>query len=78
MLSNSGFAFIAGHKVPVAGRISMDMLALDITGIPEPKANTRAEFINREQSVDDVATACGTIGYEIFARLGRRVKRVYS
>lgn len=79
-LSNKGTAYVAGHKVPVVGRVSMDMLALDVTIVPEAKltAGTRAEFINREHTVDDVAREAGTIGYEIFTRLGARVKRVYS
>jgi len=86
-LGNKGFAYIAGYKVPIIGRISMDMLALDITAIPSltspPQAggkegeNLRAEFINKEQTVDNVAAACGTIGYEVFTRMGERVKRVY-
>ncbi len=79
-LSNKGFAYIAGHKVPIIGRISMDMLALDMTSVPENRlaSHVRAEFINKEQTVDDVAAACGTIGYEVFTRIGERVKRVYS
>jgi alanine racemase len=58
----------------------MDMLALDITSVPEAKLTPglRAEFINKEQTVDDIAAACGTIGYEVFTRIGRRVKRIYE
>jgi alanine racemase len=80
MLSNKGFGFVSGHKVPVAGRISMDMLALDVTEIPESKlaSSVYAEFINKEQTVDDIAQACGTIGYEVFTRIGSRVKRIYA
>ena len=76
---NNGFAFVEGHKVPLAGRVSMDMVALDISQIPPqlltPK--TRAEFINAEQTVDDIAKACNTIGYEIVTRIGARVEREY-
>ncbi len=79
-LGNKGFAHIAGHKVPFAGRVSMDMIALDVSAIPEALITqaTRAEFINAQHTVDDLAEECGTIGYEIFTRIGRRVKRVYS
>lgn len=79
-LSNQGFAYVAGKKVPIVGRISMDMLTLDVTAVPESAitAATRAEFINKDQTVDDVAAACGTIGYEVFTRIGRRVQRIYS
>ena len=80
MMSNMGHAYVAGHKVPLAGRVSMDMIALDISALPEHLAtmNTRAEFINAHQTVNDLAQQCNTIGYEIFTRIGRRVKRVYS
>jgi alanine racemase len=79
-LSNQGFAYVAGHKVPLLGRVSMDMVALDVSAIPEREIgeNSRAEFINELQMVDDIAAQCGTIGYEIFTRIGRRIKRVYK
>lgn len=77
LLSNKGSAFIGGRKVPIIGRVSMDMIALDISAIPEVTPDMRAEFINAEQTVDDVAKQCGTIGYEIFTRIGERVKRIY-
>jgi len=78
-LSNKGSAYIAGYKVPVIGIISMDMLALDVTNIPEAKltSDVRAEFINAQHTVDDVARDCNTIGYEIFTRIGNRVARNY-
>lgn len=80
MLGNQGFAYIAGHKVPLLGRVSMDMVAIDVSAIPpqEIGENSRAEFINELHTVDDIAAQCNTIGYEIFTRIGRRVKRVYK
>jgi alanine racemase len=78
-LSNKGSAFIGGVKVPFAGRVSMDMIALDVSSIPDNKLSTaRVEFINAQQTVSDVAAQAGTIGYEIFTRIGNRVKRTYS
>ncbi|MDX2074196.1 MAG: alanine racemase [Alphaproteobacteria bacterium] len=79
-LSNRGVAFIAGHKVPIVGRISMDMIALDVSQVPASAIteNSRAEFINVGQTVDDIAEQCGTIGYEVFTRIGRRVRRIYT
>lgn len=78
-LSNKGFAYVEGHKVPMAGRVSMDMVALDVTKVPEAliTPQSRAEFINKEYTVDDVAAAADTIGYEVFTRLGNRVQRLY-
>jgi alanine racemase len=78
-LSNQGFAHVEGVRVPIAGRVSMDMIALDVSALPEGKITpaTRAEFINAAQDVNAIAEASGTIGYEIFTRIGRRVARVY-
>ena len=78
--SNHGFAYVAGHKMPIAGRVSMDMIALDISQLPEPllTEGLAAEFINEKQTVDVVAQSCQTIGYEIFTRLGRRIQRTYK
>jgi alanine racemase len=78
-LSNNSYAYICGQRAPVAGRISMDMVALDVSVLPEASLaeNARAEFINLQQPVDVIAKVCNTIGYEIFTRLGRRVERKY-
>jgi alanine racemase len=77
--SNKGFAYIGEHKVPFAGRVSMDVITLDVTNVPDNalKGNLRAEFINTKQTVDDIAKQAGTIGYEIYSRLGRRIVREY-
>lgn len=79
LLSNLGHAYIAGQKVPLLGRVSMDMTALDVSGLSEAQLMqaSAAEFINAAQTVDDVARACGTIGYEIFTGLGPRISRRY-
>jgi alanine racemase len=78
-LSNKGFAFVGGKKVPIAGIVSMDMIALDVSAVSEQRlASGYAELLNANQTVDDIATACDTIGYEIFTRLGNRIQRRYS
>lgn len=61
--------------VPVVGRISMDMIGVDVTGLAdEPET---LELIGPHQSVDTVAGFADTIGYEILTSLGARHKRVY-
>lgn len=80
ILSNGkASAYANGVKLPLLGRVSMDMVTLDVTSLPENQrtADLRVEFIGKNQSVDDLAKAAGTIGYEIFTGLGQRVKRVY-
>lgn len=74
-----GQAIVAGKRCPLAGRISMDLLAIDVTDLPEGTVR-RGEFatlIGEDISVDEVAAASGTIGYEILTRLGRRYHRTY-
>ncbi len=78
---NGAWARVAGVKVPVAGRVSMDMVVLDISDVPEGKltAASEAELLGvNSMSVDEAATRAGTIGYEILTRLGKRFKRVYA
>lgn len=78
-LSHRGSAGIAGQRVPVIGRISMDLLTLDVTGIDPALARPGAlvELIGGECGIDAVAAAAGTIAYEILTALGRRHYRVY-
>jgi alanine racemase len=77
--SNNGYAYIGSTRVPIAGRVSMDMVALDVSTLSDAQLNhaTQAEFICKAQPVDHIAKACNTIGYEIFTRLGRRILRHY-
>jgi len=74
-----GEAIVAGKRCPFAGRISMDLLAIDVTDVPEGAVH-RGEFatlIGGDIGVDDVAAFSGTIGYEVLTRLGRRYHRIY-
>ena len=71
---SGGAAIVAGKRCPIVGRISMDLLMLDITDLPDG-AVRRGDFatlIGGELGIDEVAGAAGTIGYEILTRLGMR------
>ena len=72
-------AIVAGKRCPLAGRVSMDLLAIDITELPESAARRGdlAILIGDEMTVDALASAAGTIGYEVLTSLGRRYHRVY-
>jgi alanine racemase len=74
-----GQAHIAGYTVPVAGRVSMDMLALDVSAVPDGliQRGDMAELIGPTISVDDVGLRARTISYEILTSLGRRYIRRY-
>jgi len=79
-LSNNACGYIGGAKVPLVGRVSMDLITFDVSGVPEHDCRPGAwiELIGANNSVDDAAAAAGTIGYEILTSLGNRYHRVYS
>lgn len=70
---NGGSAVIAGVRVPVVGRVSMDLTTLDVTDAPGAKVGGVAEF----PDPDEIARLSATIGYEILTRLGKRFERRY-
>ena len=74
-----GHAIVAGTRCPIAGRISMDLMAIDISDLPDNavRRGDLATLIGHEISVDDVAAVAGTIGYEVLTSLGQRYHRVY-
>ena len=79
-LSAKGKASIAGVSVPIVGRVSMDLITLDVTDVPEGSAQPGAwaDLIGGEgPSLDDIATRAGTIGYEVLTSLGARFHRQY-
>ena len=71
---------IAGRRCPVAGRVSMDVLAVDVTHLPDGtvRRGDNATLIGDGMSVDDLAGAMGTIGYEVLTGLGRRYHMAYK
>jgi alanine racemase len=70
---------IAGTRVPVVGRISMDLVAIDITEVPEGLAvpGRDVEILGANVGIDDLADAADTIGYEILTALNGRYQRFY-
>lgn len=75
-----GKARIAGEIVPIAGRVSMDLITLDISALPSEsvRPGCMAELIFGPDGIDQVASAAGTIGYEVLTRLGTRFARRYT
>jgi alanine racemase len=77
-LSSKGVAVLGGARVPVVGRISMDMTILDVTDLAEaPHVGDEAELLGDRITLGEVAAMAGTNEYEILTRL-RRVPRVYE
>ena len=77
-LSNGATAFIHNHPVPLAGRVSMDLITLDVTEAPRCAPGDMVELLGPNQSIDDLAKAAGTIGHEILTSLGSRYARHYD
>src|SRR5690606_13744778 len=76
----SAEAIVGGARCPVAGRISMDLIAIDITDLPDNavRRGHMATLIGDGITVDELARHFGTIGYEVLTSLGRRYHRVYK
>jgi alanine racemase len=72
-------AIVAGARCPIVGRISMDLICVDVTDLHDVaiRRGDVAILIGAAITVDDAATAAGTIGYEILTRLGERCERLY-
>ncbi|THG77161.1 alanine racemase [Pseudomonas sp. A-1] len=66
---------VGGRRVPLVGRVSMDLLTVDLSGVPEAQVGTPVELWGEQLPVDEVAAACGTIGYELLSKVTARVAR---
>ena len=74
-LSNRGALYAENVRCPIIGRVSMDLLTVDISKLSEVPATLSA--LNRTQTIDTLADHSSTISYEILTSLGSRYKRVY-
>lgn len=72
-------AHVGAHRMPILGRVSMDLLVFDATDVPD-EALARgglAELIGPHFTLDEAATCAGTISYEVLTSLGPRYHRIY-
>ncbi|WP_101068908.1 alanine racemase [Roseovarius salinarum] len=67
--------YAGDHRCPVLGRISMDLIGVDVSALADPPDTV--ELLGLHQSIDTLADAAGTIGYEILTSLGGRYDRRY-
>ncbi len=81
-LGNRGSALLRGVRVPIIGRISMDVKVVDITEVPEVMDGDIATLLGSEGeeaiTIDDMALMAGTISYEILTGLTSRLSRMWS
>ncbi len=80
--SSQGRMLVHGHRVPVVGRVCMDLTMLDVGAIPEARVEDEVVILGRQGaesiSADDLARELGTINYEIVCGVTARVPRVYT
>jgi alanine racemase len=84
-LCGRGHVLIRGHRVPIVGAVSMDMLTADVTGLADVAPGDEVVLLGRQgeeswQQIDarEVAAAVGSIPWEIVCRLGTRIERQYE
>ncbi len=77
-LSNRGVAFVGDTRCPYAGRVSMDLLTIDVSHVPPSQIGrgTQVEIIGPHMTVEDMAARAGTVNYEILTGLGGRFTRI--
>ncbi len=79
-LSDKAYGYMGETKIPLVGRVSMDLITFDVTDVPGQQCHPGAwvELIGSRHSVDDLAHEAGTIGYEVLTSLGNRYHRIYK
>lgn len=79
ILSDTGAAYLGDVRLPILGRISMDLITIDVSCLDPSRVRPGAyvDLIGPEITVDALARQAGTIGYEILTSLGRRPRRDY-
>ena len=79
-LSNAGCGYIGDIRVPIVGRVSMDLITLDVTGVPlhQVQPGGLVDMIGPHNPIDSVAVSAGTISNEVLTCLGARYHRVYT
>ena len=78
---NGGNGLVSGHKVPIIGRVCMDMIILDVTGVEHVGAGDIVTLIGKDKDeqirAEDVAEAAGTITNDLLSGLSKRLPRIY-
>ncbi|HCL06854.1 MAG TPA: alanine racemase, partial [Chitinophagaceae bacterium] len=75
--NGNGYMWLKNKKAPVIGNVCMDMTMIDVTDIPEAIEGDEVEVFGKQIPVQELASATGTIAYEIMTGISQRVKRIY-
>ena len=76
--SPGAYASVDGRSCPIIGRISMDLIAIDVTDVPQAREGAYAQLLGPTLPIDAFAAAAGTLAYEVLTRLGPRIERRYA
>ncbi len=76
-LSNRGEVLVRGRRVPVVGRVSMDLVTIDVTDVAGAALGDEVTLLGDGITAEELAAKLGTISYEVFCSVGARVPRVY-
>jgi alanine racemase len=81
LLSNRGEVLLRGRRVPVVGRVSMDLVTIDVTSVPDAAIGDEIVLLGADGretiTPEEIAVKIGTISYEVFVSVSSRVPRVY-
>jgi alanine racemase len=77
LLSNRGEVGVRGRRAPVVGRVSMDLVTIDVTGVADAATGDEVELLGDTITAQELAEKTSTITYEVFCRISARVPRVY-
>jgi alanine racemase len=78
LLSNQGSVQLRGQRVPLTGRVCMDMCMIDVSGIKDVRPGEEVVLFGDDPTVDEIAGKIGTINYEVVCAVGKRVPRIYQ
>ena len=76
-LSNSGEVIVRGQRAPVVGRVSMDLVTIDVTDVAGAAIGDEVVLLGDGITAEELAAKTNTISYEVFCRISARVPRVY-
>jgi alanine racemase len=74
-LSGRGYGVLGGEKRPILGRVSMDLIIIDVTGCAEAQPGAMVEFLGVHAPLDDIAQRAGTAPYELLTTFAGTVRK---
>jgi len=81
LLSNRGHMLVRGRRVPIVGRVTMDLTMIDLTDVPEVEVGDEVVLFGEQGdarlAIEEVASGSETLPYEIMCTIGKRVTRIY-